>query len=97
MTIDKIPRAILPEGGPGKKVMTRQDILRRFIDALPIGVTVIDPDHVIIYANTFLRDRFGELRGKKCYVLYHALGVPHPECPLDLEKGDDVIESPGSD
>lgn len=101
MTIDKIPRAILPEGGPaggpGKKVMKRQDILRRFIDALPLGVTVIDPDHVIIYANTFLRERFGELRGKKCYVLYHVLGVPHPECPLDLENGDDVIESPGSD
>lgn len=101
MTIDKIPRAILPEGGPvsgsGKKVTKRQDILRRFIDALPLGVTVIDPDHFIIYANTFLRERFGELRGKKCFVLYHALGVPHPDRPLDLEKGDDVIESSGSD
>ncbi len=101
MTIDKIPKAILPKGGPtggpGKKVIKRQDILRRFIDALPLGVTVIDPDQVIIYMNTFLQERFGELRGKKCYELYHALGVPHPDRPMDLEKGDDVIECPGSD
>jgi len=46
------------------------------------GVDLIAPDYTVLYQNKFLKDRFGDLVGKKCYLGYVGLKKPCPSCPM---------------
>lgn len=48
---------------------------------VPFNVAVIDRNYDIVAANGSFERRFGDWRGKKCYVVYKKLHKPCDECP----------------
>lgn len=49
-------------------------------------IVILDPGHVILEANCMVQEATGlseeELRGKKCYELFHGADEPPPGCPM---------------
>ena len=56
--------------------------LNVILSTLEDGVDIVTCDYVIRYQNKFLKDRFGDLTGKKCYVEYMGFKEPCPFCPM---------------
>jgi PAS domain S-box-containing protein len=52
------------------------------LSTLEDGIDIVTYDYVIQYQNKFLKDRFGDLTGKKCYVEYMGLKKPCSYCPM---------------
>lgn len=49
--------------------------LHGVLELLPAGVMLVTPEHRIVFANRFFRERFGELTGTRCFeALFHAAG-----------------------
>lgn len=67
--------------------------LQAVLDALPIGISIIDSNHKIVFTNKFIRDIVGDKAGESCHKVYHSLGTPHPACPLVDGEPDDIVES----
>jgi PAS domain S-box-containing protein len=53
------------------------------LEALEIGVYIIDSAHNIEYVNPAMRSFFGDPGSMKCYEYLHRLDGPCPECPND--------------
>ncbi len=49
---------------------------------LGCGVNILQSDHTIKYQNQFLLERFGDLKGNKCYAGYINLSQPCEGCPV---------------
>lgn len=41
-----------------------------FFDPLPVLVHLMDQDYFVVYANQYLCQQFGDVRGKKCYQIF---------------------------
>ncbi len=52
------------------------------LSALEDGVDIVTYNYVVRYQNKFLKDRFGDLTGKKCYAEYMGLKKPCSCCPM---------------
>jgi PAS domain S-box-containing protein len=62
------------------------------LEALRIGVYIIDGRYAIEYANPEMRKHFGEPGSKKCYDYLHGRSTPCPECPnAKVFKGHIVV------
>ncbi|MCC7573128.1 MAG: PAS domain S-box protein [Candidatus Methanofastidiosum sp.] len=48
-----------------------KDNLYSLLNELPGYVCVYSPDLSIVFANNFLKKRFGKIEGKKCYEIFH--------------------------
>ncbi|MCX8177275.1 MAG: PAS domain S-box protein [Candidatus Bathyarchaeota archaeon] len=64
-----------------------EDILKRERDMLEsitrnigAGITIIDRNYHIVWANSFLRQRAGFVEGKLCYATYEKRQSPCPHC-----------------
>jgi PAS domain S-box-containing protein len=49
------------------------------LEAIPVGVYIVDQDHNIRYVNSQLERRFGPVNGRKCYEYIHGA---KRQCPL---------------
>ncbi|MGB3210986.1 MAG: PAS domain S-box protein [Desulforhopalus sp.] len=62
------------------------------VDALPDIVTIQDLEMRIIRANKVAHDlfghRLGELKGKKCYEVFHNIQSPCRDCPVERTRKD---------
>lgn len=74
--------------GPDDSWRRQAEILRdensslsNLLDAIDIGVTVQDKDHVILYENRLFRTLFGGL-GRKCFQVYERRDQPCDDCPV---------------
>jgi PAS domain S-box-containing protein len=56
--------------------------LNLVLSTLEEGVDIVGYDYVVQYQNKLLKDRFGDLTGKMCYVEYMGLKEPCPFCPM---------------
>jgi two-component system sensor histidine kinase UhpB len=50
------------------------------LELLPAGLMLVAPDHRIVFANRFYRERFGELSEKRCYESMFNRGQPCEVC-----------------
>ena len=50
-------------------------------DRVPCYITVIDNDFRIVRANEAFRERFGDVRGERCYEIYKRRKKKCPHCP----------------
>ena len=57
------------------------------------GVSVVQPDFIIKYQSRLLLERFGDLRGSKCYQGYINLDQPCQTCPLKKGIDSNCVES----
>ena len=67
---------------PEKKLRESLQEMNLILSALEDGVEIVTYNYLIKYQNKFLKDRFGDLTGKKCYVAYMGLEKPCPKCPM---------------
>jgi PAS domain S-box-containing protein len=62
------------------------------VDAIPDIVTIQDREMRIVRANKAAHDLFGyalgDLRGKKCYEVFHNKEIPCAECPVNQTRED---------
>jgi len=66
-----------------KTVATLENERRRFhdvLDALPVYVVLLAPDYHVRFANRFFRERFGEPRGRHCFVYLFGRTEPCAVC-----------------
>ena len=52
------------------------------LSTLKEGLLIVTPRYRIRYQNNFLKDRYGDLTGKKCYAALMRLKEPCVHCPL---------------
>jgi len=57
-------------------------ILIKALTQTEIGVDIVDLNHNVIYQNDFLRSRFGNHSGRKCYEHYLGRKNPCKICPM---------------
>ena len=50
------------------------------LENLPAFVCLIAPDHSIVFANRYFRERFGDPEGKNCYQLFYHRKAPCKNC-----------------
>lgn len=50
------------------------------LETLPAYVVLLKPDHKILFANRFFRERFGECEGKVCYEFLYGRNLPCENC-----------------
>jgi len=62
-----------------RESLNRLDLI---LSTMEDGVDIVTYDYVIRYQNKLLKDRFGDLTGKKCYVEYMGLEKPCSFCPM---------------
>ncbi len=67
------------------------------VDALPDIITIQDKEMGIVRANKAAHDlfghRLGELKGKKCYEVFHNKQMPCEGCPVDRTRKDHCSHS----
>jgi len=63
-----------------QKLRSEHDKFQGMLSALGHGVDIINKDYIIEFQNEFLKERFGDKRGKKCYVVYMGLKKPCDVC-----------------
>jgi len=56
--------------------------LNLILSTLEDGLDIVSYDYVVRYQNKFLKDRFGDLIGKKCYVGYMGFDEPCSFCAM---------------
>ena len=63
-----------------------KETLYSLLNELPGYVCVYSPDLSIVFANSYLRDRFGKIEGKKCCEIFHGFKdrslEPCNNCPI---------------
>ena len=67
-----------------RKLRENKQFLSGIIESIQEGISVLDADLNIRYANSFMErwyERNRPLKGKKCYQAYHDREEPCPECP----------------
>lgn len=69
-------------GESEKELQDSLSKLNLILSTLNEGVNIVTYDYTIRYQNKFLRDRFGDVTGKKCYVEYIGLDKPCSSCPM---------------
>jgi len=65
-----------------QKLRSEHDKFQGMLSALGHGVDIINKDYIIEFQNEFLKERFGDKRGKKCYVVYMGLKKPCDVCVI---------------
>jgi len=66
----------------GEKLRESLTKLNLILSTIEDGVDIVSYDYIIQYQNKFLKDRFGDATGKKCYVEYMGSKKPCPSCPM---------------
>ncbi len=62
-----------------QKSLKKLDLI---LSTLEAGIDIIDRNYTIRYQNKFLKDRFGDLVGSKCYTAYMDFQKPCVHCPM---------------
>lgn len=52
------------------------------MERIPVSVSLVAPNHSIVFANKVIREVFGEIKGRKCYEVFHGLEAPCEDCAL---------------
>jgi len=55
----------------------------QFLQRAGVGVTMINRDYEIVYANPLILDLYGEALGRKCHQVFRWETKPCPECALE--------------
>ncbi len=56
--------------------------LNLVLSTLEEGIDIVSYDYVVLYQNRLLKERFGDITGKKCYVEYMGFRKPCSSCPM---------------
>ncbi len=60
-----------------------KEYLLAVVNSIPRELMVISPDFIIMAANKFAKDIYGEdIVGKKCYEIYYGMDKPCPKCKI---------------
>lgn len=65
-----------------KKLREALQEMNLILSALGDGIDIVTYDYLIKYQSKFLKDRFGDLTGKKCYIGYMGFEKPCSNCPM---------------
>lgn len=57
-------------------------MMNMILSSLDEGIDIVSTNYVIEFQNKYLKDRFGNATGKKCYKTYLNLEKPCVECPM---------------
>lgn len=52
------------------------------LEKMPVSISLVNPGYTIEFANKNIRENMGELKGRKCYEVYHGLKDPCEDCIL---------------
>jgi len=63
-----------------KALRQQRQRLFSLLNRLPAFVYLQAPDHSIRFANRYFQERFGAVRGRKCYEVFRGRGEPCPVC-----------------
>ncbi|MFX1274271.1 MAG: PAS domain S-box protein [Promethearchaeota archaeon] len=80
-----IGRNIIERKESELKLRSERDKLQKIIEGLTsaeIGIDIIDLKYKIIFQNSFLKERFGDILGECCHVKYMNLEQPCEFCPM---------------
>ena len=61
---------------------TERNKLRKILDAMPVGICIIDRSYRIEYTNTALLEEFGAVEGRSCREYFQGLPAPCPSCRI---------------
>lgn len=63
-----------------EELAAERNRLRKILDAMPAGVSIIDRFYKIEYSNAALLEEFGAVEGRNCHEYFQGLQVPCPGC-----------------
>ena len=77
-----------------KKLRTERDKFQGIIAVLGEGMYIVNHDYIIEYQNNILKERFGDITGKKCHKVYRHSDRPCKECRLnEVIKTGEILNS----
>jgi len=79
-----IARDITQRKEANKALRAERDKLQGLMDGIDragIGIDIVGADYQILFQSRILEDRFGKLRGERCYEHYAAIEEPCERCP----------------
>jgi len=65
-----------------RKIHRQHEDSQKFLQHAGVGVTIINSEYQIEYANPLVKETHGEIEGKKCYEAFVWDTEPCGECPL---------------
>jgi len=65
-----------------KELEDKVFMLNLILSSLDEGIDIVSTNYVIEFQNKYLKDRFGNAVGKKCYETYLNLDKPCVDCPM---------------
>ena len=65
-----------------KELEDKVFMLNLILSSLDAGIDIVSTNYVIEFQNKYLKDRFGNAVGKKCYETYLNLDEPCVDCPM---------------
>lgn len=76
-----------------KQLEGNEELAETLFNILPVGIDIVDKDGVILFANKFLKKKYQDIIGKKCFEIYSKEKCKCVRCPLnkELSIGDEKI------
>ena len=69
-------------------IKQERDMLEDITENIGAGLGIVDRDYRILWANNFLKKKFGDITYKKCYLTYNTLNKICPDCgPKKIFEG----------
>jgi diguanylate cyclase (GGDEF)-like protein/PAS domain S-box-containing protein len=64
----------------GEALRQERDKLEAVTNNLGARITLVSPDHRILWTNNVMRNRFGDIEGQKCHMVYHGSASVCEDC-----------------
>jgi PAS domain S-box-containing protein len=68
--------------GYARQLHRQKEQSDRFMQQAGVGVTMLNQDHEIVFANPLMTDLYGEILGRKCHQVFRWQSDPCPDCKL---------------
>jgi PAS domain S-box-containing protein len=68
------------EAAEARMLREERQRFNELMETLPVGIVLLAPDYRVVFANKFVRDRFGVPEGKRCFELFYGAHAPCPAC-----------------
>jgi len=81
----RVFRDVTEEERKERQIADTNAFMEAMLNSITDGIIVLDPDMTIRFANPVVQRMYGsqtDLKGKKCYQLYHNRGEPCQSCPV---------------
>ena len=73
----------ITEDKKAKEAIVRErDKLNAIADNIGAGITIVDKEYHIVYANKFMKETSGDIEGKTCYKVLNNSSIVCPDCSV---------------